>query len=80
MSSDTVIFLPEEKIFAVFVVIVLGLLLCVSSFVLGANYAIQKHEDTYCPDSSPAQRRFGTVTPSGAYVPSGCKNGEDWDN
>lgn len=43
------------------------LLLCLGSFMAGVEYAIQKHEDTYCPD------------PFAANVPTGCRNGEGWD-
>jgi hypothetical protein len=78
VSSDTA-FLPEEKIFAVFVMILLGLLVGTVSFVAGADYAVQKHEDMYCP--RPVHERFDVVTPdpSSADVPRGCRNGEEWD-
>ena len=56
-----------DKVLATAFVLLLGFALGAVSFVAGANYAVQKHEDMYCPD------------PSSADVPRGCRNGEGWD-
>jgi hypothetical protein len=43
------------------------LIACALSFAAGANHAVQKHEDMYCP------------TPFAPNIPKGCRNGERWD-
>ena len=66
---DFMLGILDKALVTVFVLI-LGVALGTVSFVAGANYAVQKHEDMYCPDD-------GVVS---ADISKGCKNGEGWDS
>jgi hypothetical protein len=68
-----------DKTLVTVFVLLLGSALGVVSFMAGANHAVQKHEDTYCPQHDHVRFQSVEQDSSSADIPKGCRNGEAWD-